>query len=1681
MLDNQLQIRRRPVIRVFVSSTFTDLKHERDALQRDLFPKLEQLCASRQFQFQAIDLRWGVPTEASLDHRTMRICFEELRRSQEISPQPNFLILLGNRYGWRPLPEEVSHAEFEKLALSANSGANNPIPGTHGKAALQVLREWYRCDENVVVPDPPEISPDRAPLNYILRPRTQNLGDGRDYTRRKDDPTKDTQDWIDVQQVLWRIINAAFPPEALDHRFDIDWAQHVADVNDRQHPKRAIPQIARFQGSATEQEIWCGALSAVNAEQQVIACFREINNREDFVPAEANEFFDVTEGKFDVLSAKRQMDLKAALRKRLGDEAIVPIPFSRLKREKEKVVVDASEEATKQFYEDVESRLRPIITRQMDEYWGTSDPTAASPRELELERGEHQRFGEERAANFIGRDEKGGPLERIRDYLINNSNQPLVIHGASGCGKTALLAKAVQEVTSGEWRVAGASSQKPEDASSPSTLNSQPSPLIYRLIGVTPRSSDVRSLLASLCQELRQRHPLESPIPGDVRELTKELGEHFRTATAQAPLILFLDALDQLADADNGPSLFWIPQLPGYVKLIVSCLSDRAPEDPSGQPYTALKRRGLAEENFINLDALSEDEAQTLLFERWLPQARRKLNAEQAKCIRELLTSDACRQPLYLKVLFEEARLWRSDDPAPALGNNVSELLGVLFQRLGAPSNHGPTLECALGYIAAARRGLTEMEILEVLYQDSDYAKFLEQMTAKTGHKLPDNPKRIPIAIWSRLRFDLAPYLAEHAAPGGTVLNFYHRQVAEFVRGQFLNTPLKRQQRHERLAGYFDSQDYFLESLEEQRAVTCPLPPKQGQANFRKADELLWQLYSCGRKTALAELLTSGEFVKMKLAAKMMYDLAADYERGMELPEDLKWSSKLSASLKDWQSFVKGSLLVFTLDAEPFLATALNWAESGPVFDDVNRRIEQLTIPWFRRLNPPSWGSGPECVATMEGDYYSVLSIAVMKDGAEAVSGGVDNRVRLLNVQTGEAGLILEGHKGSVNAVCLSPDERWIVSASDDKTLRVWDTDTGECRHVLTGHNSEVKAAVITLDGKFIVSGDQFGEMRLWDLRKGLELSRTRPLFFRSVHALANFGAEHIVAETTIFKVADFLELEETALLSSGKPLWGSVHELRAIAVSANGQLIVAAGFDHELLRWDIQSAKPLEPLKGHRGLVWTVSTDASGRWAASGSDDGTVRVWDLESGEIAHVLGGHAQVRAVAWASNGQLLADDGGMLRIWRVFGGEHSRQRALHGRRVDGVLVSKVGSAVSVSADGKWRLWDLASGKCDKVVRGEGYLPREGPVMISLKSYFCGSAAFAGIRPEPSILRPLMTPQFEIVRRDLGAWPVGGRIGSHPAPIVALAATVDDSRVVSGSEDGTLKIWDVTNGRLVGTLEGHESTPSTIAIAPEGRRAISGDRNGVLCCWDLATRSRLWRRQTHKLPALSLAVTPEGRHVVSAASDYGNGEIALVDFASGEVVERLAQDLVRLGGARVTPDGRFFLAHNANLVQVWDASEGFKRSTLRGHTRTITGIAVLPDGAHIISFGLDRRLHLWDLIKGVCVSSFVANAPLTCGSVVEDGTRVMLGDQNGEVYILEPRNLERGLPCATAVRLWVSDKSEWDSGLIAPCPYCPGCAPLVNASLGEAASCRSCGRSVELNPFICDPSDHLGDGKS
>src|SRR5580658_7887249 len=120
--------------RVFVSSTFEDLIEERNALQRDVFPQLTQLCEAHGARFQAIDLRWGVRDEAVLGQRMLEICLSEIERCQRTRIKPNFIVLVGDRYGVPPLPARIQEREFATVFGHISGEKNRALvdDGTNG-------------------------------------------------------------------------------------------------------------------------------------------------------------------------------------------------------------------------------------------------------------------------------------------------------------------------------------------------------------------------------------------------------------------------------------------------------------------------------------------------------------------------------------------------------------------------------------------------------------------------------------------------------------------------------------------------------------------------------------------------------------------------------------------------------------------------------------------------------------------------------------------------------------------------------------------------------------------------------------------------------------------------------------------------------------------------------------------------------------------------------------------------------------------------------------------------------------------------------------------------------------------------------------------------------------------------------------------------------------------------------------------------------------------------------------------------------------------------------------------------------------------------------------------------------------------------------------------------------------
>ena len=199
--------------RIFVSSTFSDMKAERNALQERVFPKLRELCTQHGCRFQAIDLRWGVSEEAALDQQTMSVCLEEIRRCQRLTPRPNFVVLLGQRYGWRPLPAYVPADEFEAILHQIPDEECNLLLSHDDQPADR--KGWYRRDENAI---PPE---------YVLRPREHGT------------PYEDSETWA-----------------AMEARLRAIFLRAIEQMN--------LPEDARikYERSATEQEIIEGALKA---------------------------------------------------------------------------------------------------------------------------------------------------------------------------------------------------------------------------------------------------------------------------------------------------------------------------------------------------------------------------------------------------------------------------------------------------------------------------------------------------------------------------------------------------------------------------------------------------------------------------------------------------------------------------------------------------------------------------------------------------------------------------------------------------------------------------------------------------------------------------------------------------------------------------------------------------------------------------------------------------------------------------------------------------------------------------------------------------------------------------------------------------------------------------------------------------------------------------------------------------------------------------------------------------------------------------------------------------------------------------------------------------------------------------------------------------------------------------
>ncbi|KAJ7829624.1 quinon protein alcohol dehydrogenase-like superfamily [Mycena leptocephala] len=207
---------------------------------------------------------------------------------------------------------------------------------------------------------------------------------------------------------------------------------------------------------------------------------------------------------------------------------------------------------------------------------------------------------------------------------------------------------------------------------------------------------------------------------------------------------------------------------------------------------------------------------------------------------------------------------------------------------------------------------------------------------------------------------------------------------------------------------------------------------------------------------------------------------------------------------------------------------------------------------------------------------------------------------------------------------------------------------------------------------------------------------------------------------------------------------------------------------------------------------------------------------------------------------------------------------------------------------------------------------------------------------------------------------------RIQGHTDSVTSVAFSPDGAHIVSGSHDMTVRIWDATTGVKLGRMGGHtESWFTSAAFSPDGTRIVSGSKDKTVRIWDSMTGAELGRMEGHTNSVASVAFSPDGARIVSGSDDK---TVRIWDATTGAEPARMEGHTESVMSAAFSPDSSRVVSGSHDMtVRIWNAKTGAELQRMEGHTRWVTSAAFSPDGTRIVSSAGDATMCIWDAMTG------------------------------------------------------------------------------------------------------------------
>ncbi|KAJ7238833.1 WD40-repeat-containing domain protein [Mycena haematopus] len=246
----------------------------------------------------------------------------------------------------------------------------------------------------------------------------------------------------------------------------------------------------------------------------------------------------------------------------------------------------------------------------------------------------------------------------------------------------------------------------------------------------------------------------------------------------------------------------------------------------------------------------------------------------------------------------------------------------------------------------------------------------------------------------------------------------------------------------------------------------------------------------------------------------------------------------------------------------------------------------------------------------------------------------------------------------------------------------------------------------------------------------------------------------------------------------------------------------------------------------------------------------------------------------------------------------------------------------------------------------------------------------------------------------------------LGGHTDLVTSVAFSPDSKRIVFGSSDKTVRIWDAETGaELRNPLEGHTDVVTSVAFSPDGKRIVSGSDDKTVRIWDAETGAELRDPLGgHTDLVTSVAFSPDGKRIVSGSYDK---TVRIWDAETGaKLRDPLEEHTDLVTSVAFSPDGKRIVSGSSDkTVRIWDAETGAElRNPLEGHTDVVTSVAFSPDGKRIVSGSSDKTVRIWDAETGAELRNPLEGHTDVVTSVAfsPDGKRIVSGSSDKTVRI-------------------------------------------------------------------------------